>query len=58
MLQISSISFNIQTTRLLTSFRVFCLDGLFERSDVPEGQQEQDDEVALVLYRGYLKQQP
>lgn len=43
---------------MLTSFRVFCLDRLLERRDVPESQQEQDNEVALVLDGGYLKKQP
>lgn len=34
------------------------LDGLLQGRYVPERQQEEDDQVPLVLYRGYLQQQP
>jgi hypothetical protein len=40
---------------LITSFVVVLLDGLLEGRDVPEGEQEEDDQVALVLDGGYLQ---
>lgn len=39
----------------LTSFVVVGFDRLFESGDVPEGEQEQDDQVSFVLDRGNLK---
>jgi hypothetical protein len=42
----------------LTSFAVFGLDGLLQGRDIPEGKQEEHDQVSLVLYGSYLKQQP
>ena len=43
--------------RCLLTFRLF-LDGLLESCDVPEGAEEQDDNVPLVLHRTNLKQEP
>jgi hypothetical protein len=40
---------------LITSFVVVLLDGLLEGRDVPEGEQEKDDQVALVLDGCYLQ---
>jgi hypothetical protein len=40
---------------LITSFVVVLLDGLLEGRDVPEGEQEEDDQVALVLDGCYLQ---
>lgn len=34
------------------------LDGLLERRDVPEGEEEEHHHVALVLYRRHLEEQP
>jgi len=50
-----TVTMSRAVTGELTSFAVLCLDGLFQRSDVPEGQKEQDNEVPLVFYRCYLE---
>jgi hypothetical protein len=47
-----------QVKMKLTSFAVVGLDGQLQGRDVPEGEQEEHDQVPLVLYGSYLKQQP
>ena len=41
----------------IITFRIF-LYRLLQGRDVPEGAEEEDDDVSLVLHRGDLKEQP